>query len=63
MGSNPLIGDHNKENGDRFPDMTEPYDQSLISVMDEVSDSNPLRSHKGVYMANTGPSYENACRG
>lgn len=58
MGDNPLIGGHNESYGDRFPDMSEPYDSDLISVIEEVSEDNPLRSHRGVYMANSGPSYE-----
>ncbi|MBY0403030.1 MAG: purine-nucleoside phosphorylase [Cyanobacteria bacterium] len=58
MGVNPLMGKNDPELGPRFPDMTEPYDLSLIRKAMEISDAKKLHLKQGVYAALTGPSYE-----
>lgn len=58
MGINPLMGPNIKELGPRFPDMTEAYDNSLISSMEKVFQNNGSRYHKGIYCAVSGPTYE-----
>lgn len=58
MGDNPLIGKHYDEFGDRFPDMTNIYDNNAINKILKVAKSKKIKVHKGVYFAVSGPSYE-----
>lgn len=55
---NPLIGPNLEEFGPRFPDMTRPYDLSLIRKVEEIAAEKGIALRKGVYFAGTGPSYE-----
>ena len=55
---NPLIGPNMDEFGPRFPDMTRPYDPSLIHKAAESAKQEGIALQKGVYVAITGPSYE-----
>ncbi len=55
---NPLIGPNLEEFGPRFPDMTRPYDPSLIRQAEKIAFKEGIRLQKGVYVACTGPSYE-----
>jgi purine-nucleoside phosphorylase len=55
---NPLIGKHNPEDGDRFPDMSCVYDKSLIALAEKVADELGYKLQKGVYLATTGPTFE-----
>jgi purine-nucleoside phosphorylase len=55
---NPLIGPNMDEFGERFPDMTAVYDQDLIRKAEAIADRELIPLRKGVYLANTGPSYE-----
>lgn len=55
---NPLIGPNLDEFGPRFPDMTRPYDPSLISMAEEIAKEEDIALRKGVYVAISGPSYE-----
>ncbi|GAB6098988.1 purine-nucleoside phosphorylase [Halanaerocella petrolearia] len=58
MGTNPLIGPNEPELGERFPDMSEAYDNQLIELAEEVADKQGLGLRKGVYVGMTGPTYE-----
>ena len=58
MWDNPLIGKNEKELGHRFPDMSEPYDQELVSEAIRIADKHNIRCHQGVYAAVSGPTYE-----
>lgn len=58
MGTNPLIGKNDDSLGTRFPDMTEVYDKSLVELAEKCADKLGIDVQKGVYWANTGPSYE-----
>lgn len=58
MGTNPLIGPNHPELGVRFPDMTEAYSKRLRSIAKEVAANLHIPIQEGVYVANTGPSYE-----
>jgi purine-nucleoside phosphorylase len=58
MGSNPLIGKNIDELGPRFPDMSEPYDKTMIKQATDIAAKNNFRCHVGVYAAVTGPTYE-----
>jgi purine-nucleoside phosphorylase len=58
MGVNPLIGKNMDELGQRFPDMSEPYDKLMINQAKEIAAENNFRCHVGVYAAVTGPTFE-----
>lgn len=58
MGDNPLIGPNDDSLGPRFPDMCEPYTQSLIELAEEVSLKAKISLKKGVYLACAGPNLE-----
>lgn len=58
MGANPLIGINDDRLGPRFPDMSAPYDQKLISIAEEVARKRNLPLHKGVFVAVSGPNLE-----
>ena len=44
--------------GPRFPDMTRPYDPSLIALAKQVAADQGITLKEGVYVGGTGPSYE-----
>lgn len=58
MGSNPLIGPNDETLGERFPDMSEVYNKSLIETTEKCASKLGIDIQKGVYWANSGPSYE-----
>ena len=58
MSSNPLIGKNYDELGPRFPDMSEPYEKSMIKKASEIAQSLNIRHHEGVYAGVTGPCFE-----
>lgn len=55
---NPLRGKNFEELGPRFPAMTEPYDQRLISLADTIAAEKGIRLMHGVYVGTTGPTFE-----
>lgn len=55
---NPLIGPNLDEFGPRFPDMTRPYDLSLIAIAREEAAAMGISLKEGVYYGGTGPTYE-----
>lgn len=55
---NPLIGPNFDDFGPRFPDMTRPYDPSLIKLAMSIAKKEGIQLHRGVYVGGTGPSYE-----
>ncbi|TDE17481.1 purine-nucleoside phosphorylase [Dyadobacter psychrotolerans] len=55
---NPLIGTHIPEFGDRFPDMSDPYDAVLIQRALNIADENHIPVHSGVYVSVSGPQLE-----
>ncbi|WP_054859601.1 purine-nucleoside phosphorylase [Gracilibacillus sp. JCM 18860] len=57
-GQNPLIGENVKEHGVRFPDMSSAYDKKLQTTARQVAKQLNLNLKEGVYVWNTGPSYE-----
>jgi purine-nucleoside phosphorylase len=58
MGTNPLIGENDSELGVRFPDMSECYSKELRQLALNVATNMNLEVRSGVYVGNTGPSYE-----
>jgi len=55
---NPLIGPHDGAFGDRFPDMSETYDVTLINKALEIGRQHKLPVRKGCYVGVTGPTLE-----
>lgn len=55
---NPLIGPHDPAFGDRFPDMSETYDLTLIDKALEIGRRHNLPVRKGCYVGVTGPTLE-----
>lgn len=58
MMPNPLIGKNMDSFGERFPDMTRPYDPALIEVAEKAAEKLGIEVREGVYVAVTGPCYE-----
>lgn len=58
MGDNPLIGINDERLGPRFPDMCEPYSQTLVDRALEVARKQNIVAHKGVFVAVSGPNLE-----
>lgn len=55
---NPLIGPNNPALGVRFPDMSTAYDRNLQAIARDVAADLQLNLKEGVYVWNTGPTYE-----
>ncbi|WP_080845375.1 purine-nucleoside phosphorylase [Cytobacillus gottheilii] len=58
MGSNPLIGPNDSKLGVRFPDMSEAYAKDLRKAAKEIAQQLNIDIKEGVYVGNTGPTYE-----
>jgi purine-nucleoside phosphorylase len=58
MNGNPLIGVNDDRLGVRFPDMSRPYDPTLIDRALQIARRENFVAHKGVYVAVTGPNLE-----
>ena len=58
MGANPLIGPNEERFGPRFPDMSEAYNKDLRTQAKKIAASLGLDIKEGVYIGNTGPTYE-----
>ena len=55
---NPLRGWNDDKLGPRFPDMSEPYDKSLIDMGLEIANKHQIRCSEGVYASLPGPNLE-----
>nr|WP_206683864.1 purine-nucleoside phosphorylase [Rufibacter sediminis] len=58
LPSNPLIGKNLDELGPRFPDMSEPYSESLVQQALEIAQAHGLDVKTGVYASAPGPMLE-----
>jgi len=58
LGDNPLRGRGEPGLGNRFPDMTRPYDPDLIRIAGEAGLDLEIPVRHGVYVAVQGPSLE-----
>ncbi len=58
MGDNPLRGITDERLGDRFPDMSRPYDQHLIEIATEAALDLKIPVKYGIYASVAGPSLE-----
>ncbi len=54
----PLRGPNIDELGPRFPDMSEPYDLSMLSLAKEIASEKGIKISEGIYAGLTGPSLE-----
>ncbi|MCS6973247.1 MAG: purine-nucleoside phosphorylase [Cyclobacteriaceae bacterium] len=55
---NPLRGLHYKQFGERFVDMSKPYDNRLMSTLRKIAQKHNIVLREGVYAAVQGPSLE-----
>jgi purine-nucleoside phosphorylase len=55
---NPLIGPNLDALGTRFPEMSEPYDHSLIARAKAIAAANGIKVLTGTYVGLTGPTLE-----
>ena len=55
---NPLLGKNDASMGERFPDMSEPYNLNLIQIAEAVITRTGYQVQKGVYAGVTGPTFE-----
>ena len=58
MNDNPLIGPNDPDLGVRFPDMSESYSKELRQTVKKVAETLNIQLKEGVYVANSGPTYE-----
>ena len=58
LGDSPLIGANDSRLGDRFPDMSAPYDESLRTLARAVAREEKITLREGVYVAVAGPNLE-----
>ena len=55
---NPLIGKNDERIGPRFPDMSQPYDHSLIEKAVRIAGDNRVTVKRGIYLGTPGPTFE-----
>jgi purine-nucleoside phosphorylase len=58
LPANPLTGTNLDQLGPRFPDMSEPYDRSIIELGLKIGKTLKGGVHHGVYAVVTGPNLE-----
>lgn len=55
---NPLRGINNERFGPRFPDMSQPYEFTMIDQAMGIAQKHGFRAHKAVYVGTKGPNLE-----
>ncbi|MDO5969745.1 purine-nucleoside phosphorylase [Flavivirga aquimarina] len=58
QGSSPLAFKGVEELGERFVDMSAPYDVEINSKFESIAKANNIKLHKGVYASVVGPQLE-----
>ncbi len=58
IGDNPLIGPNDDTLGPRFPDMSEPYDNDLMRIAEDVALRQGIALKTGVLVSVAGPNLE-----
>lgn len=58
LPEHPLRGPNVDEFGNRFPDMSDAYDEELVEKALEIAKKHNIPAHAGVYAAVTGPTLE-----
>lgn len=57
-GLNPLRGPNLDAFGERFPDMSQPYDRDLLRISRDVARESGINLREGIYVWLSGPSFE-----
>jgi len=60
MGDNPLIGWNDDRLGERFPDMSQPYDRERRALLESIAARKGIPVRRGVLVAVAGPNLETA---
>lgn len=55
---NPLLGKNEDKLGTRFPDMSDPYNKTLIAKAQKIAKQHDIELKQGVYTGVTGPTFE-----
>ncbi len=55
---NPLMGKNMDELGPRFPDMSQPYDKAMNTMLKSIAKEFDITLHEGVYTPVAGPNLE-----
>lgn len=58
FAANPLIGKNVAAFGPRFPDMSQPYNKTLIDRAKQIAAGSNIDLKEGVYCGVTGPTFE-----
>ena len=58
QGSSPLAFKGVSQLGERFTDMSAPYDNDINSKLETIAKNNNIKLHKGVYASVVGPQLE-----
>lgn len=58
LPDNPLRGKNLDELGPRFPDMSQPYDKEMNTLLKEIAVAKGITLHEGVYTPVAGPNLE-----
>ncbi len=58
MGDNPVMGWHREDIAPRFIDMTYAYSPDHLKILKKIAFKNKIKLQKGVYAAQSGPTYE-----
>ena len=58
QGGSPLAFKNVADFGERFVDMSRPYDASMQAKLEEIAEKEGITLHKGVYAAVVGPQLE-----
>ncbi|MEI7594277.1 MAG: purine-nucleoside phosphorylase [Bacteroidota bacterium] len=58
LPEHPLRGKNFKELGPRFPDMSEPYEHSIIKKALILGEKLGIKLQQGTYLATSGPTFE-----
>lgn len=58
LGGSPLAYKGVSKTGDRFVDMSCPYDQEMSTMIKSIAEENDIKLHKGVYASVMGPQLE-----
>jgi len=58
QGGSPLAFKGVQQFGERFVDMSEPYDPDLLKNIEAIAKENNIKLHKGVYASVVGPQLE-----
>ncbi|RMA66467.1 purine-nucleoside phosphorylase [Ulvibacter antarcticus] len=58
QGGSPLAFKGVEKMGERFVDMSAPYDKDMNAKLEEIAKENNIRLHKGVYASVVGPQLE-----